>query len=154
MIERVTLKYFKRFKKESFELKDTVVLAGQNNAGKTTLLQAIATWHFAFREWQKRKGASSAKQRTSVALTRKEFLSVPVQAFKLLWTDTLTALRKDEGGGKGAATPRIMKITLEGKDIEGVPWEHAMEFRYANSELIYAKPAETKKSPDGVSKVV
>ena len=154
MIEKVTLKYFKRFREDSFRLKDAVVLAGQNNAGKTTLLQAIATWHFAFREWQKKRGASSARQRTSVALTRKEFLSVPVQAFKLLWTDTQTALTKEEGGGRGAATPRIMQITLEGKNIEGNPWTHTMEFRYANSELLYAKPSDPSKSPDDISKVV
>ena len=154
MIEKVTLKYFKRFMDDSFILKDAVVLAGQNNAGKTTLLQAIATWHFAFREWQKKRGASSAKQRRSVALTRKEFLSVPVQAFKLLWTQTQTALTREEGGGKGAATPRIMKIALEGKSKDGKPWTHTMEFRYANSELVYAKPSDSSKSPDEISKVV
>jgi len=148
MIEKVTLKYFKSFKKESFDLKDAVVLAGQNNAGKTTLLQAIATWHFALREWQKKRGTSSARQRTSVPLTRKEFLSVPVQTFKLLWTDTVTALKKSEGGGKGAATPRIMEITLQGKDKEGANWRHTMEFRHSNSELIYAKPGNPEKSPE------
>lgn len=148
MIGKVTLRYFKSFEKESFDLKDAVVLAGQNNAGKTTLLQAIATWHFALREWQKKRGASSAKQRTSVSLTRKEFFSVPVQTFKLLWTDAVTALKKGEGGGKGAATPRIMEITLQGKDADGADWEHTMEFRYANSELIYAKPGNPEKSPE------
>ncbi|MDD9807608.1 MAG: AAA family ATPase [Gammaproteobacteria bacterium] len=148
MIEKVTLKYFKSFEKESFDLKDAVVLAGQNNAGKTTLLQAIATWHFAFREWQKKRGASSAKQRTSVPLTRKEFLSVPVQAFKLLWTDTVTALKKSEGGGKGAATPRIMEIALQGKNKDGTDWIHTMEFRHSNSEQIYAKPSDPEKSPE------
>ncbi len=154
MIEKVTLKYFKRFEKNSFDLKDTVVLAGQNNAGKTTLLQAIATWHFAFREWQKKKGASSAKKRTGVPLTRKEFLSVPVQAFKLLWTDTQTGRKKEEGGGRGAATPRIMTITLEGKSTEEKPWTYTMEFHYANSELIHAKPSDPNTLPDEISKVV
>lgn len=154
MIDKVTIKYFKVFEKQSFHLKDAVVLAGPNNAGKTTLLQAIATWHFALTEWQKKRGASSAKRRTSVALTRKEFLSVPVQAFKLLWTDTFTALKKEEGGGRGAASPRIMEISLAGKDKEGNHWEHTMEFRYANSELIYAKPIDPTEYPKGIAKVV
>jgi len=154
MIDKVTLKYFKGFEKQSFRLKDAVVLAGRNNAGKTTLLQAIATWHFAFTEWQKKKGDSSAKRRTSVALTRKEFLSVPVQAFKLLWTDTSTALKKEEGGGRGAASPRIMEISVAGMDKDGNPWQHTMEFRYANSELIYAKPGDPTKLPEAIAKVV
>ena len=55
MIEKIQLKFFKQFKDQSFELKDAIVLAGPNNTGKTILLQAIATWYFAFREWQKKR---------------------------------------------------------------------------------------------------
>ncbi len=154
MIEKVHLKYFKRFKDQSFTLNDSVVLAGPNNAGKTTLLQAIATWYFAFREWRKKKGASTSKKRGGVALTRKEFLSVPVQRFNLLWTNASTALGKDEGGGRGAATPRVMEITLEGGSKTGNPWKHTMEFRYANSELVYAKPAGSNTIPGEEIKVV
>lgn len=149
MIKEVHLKYFKQFKNQSFALKETIVLAGPNNAGKTTLLQAIATWHFAFRKWKREKGGQTGKKRGGVALTRQDFLSVPLQRFNLLWTDASTALRKNEGGGHGAATPRLMQITLKGDD-EGTPWAHTMEFRYSNSELIYAKPADTASadSPD------
>jgi len=153
MIEKVRVKYFKRFENHTFELKDVVVLAGRNNAGKTTLLQAIATWHFAFREWEKRKKTSSAKPKIKVPLTRKEFLSVPVQAFKLLWTDTLTALRRDEEEGKEAGAPRIMEITVEGKTEKGKSWDHTMEFQHAGSELIYANPRDPNTSP-AVSGVV
>ncbi len=154
MIERVQLKYFKKFRDQSFDLKDTIVLAGPNNAGKTTLFQAIATWYFAFREWEKKKGGSPEGKRTGVALTRKEFLSVPVQRFNLLWSNASTALGKDEGGGKGAATPRIMEITLEGGKHTSNPWKHTMEFRYANSELIYAKPAEKNSTPEEGIKII
>ena len=154
MIEKVQLKYFKQFKEENFDLEDNVVLAGPNNSGKTTLLQAIATWHFAFREWQKKRGMSTAKKRSSVALTRKQFLSVPVQRFNLLWTGASTALKKNEGGGRGAATPRIMEITLKGRSETNDPWEHTMEFRYANSEFVYAKPTNSKTVPSEEIKVV
>ena len=46
MIRRVTIKNFKRFRKQEFELAESVVLAGPNNAGKSTLLQAVALWKF------------------------------------------------------------------------------------------------------------
>ena len=154
MIEKVQLKYFKQFKDHSFDLMDRVVLAGPNNAGKTTLLQAIATWHFAFREWQKKRSASRTRPRSAVALTRKQFLSLPVQRFNLLWNDASTALKKDEGGGKGAATPRIMEITLEGRESNGNTWRCTMEFRYANSELVYAKPRDSNTAPKDAVKVV
>ena len=51
MIRRVRLGSFKRFRKQSFELDDSIVLAGPNNAGKSTLLQAIATWKFGLDHW-------------------------------------------------------------------------------------------------------
>ena len=154
MIEKIHLKFFKQFKDQSFELKDSIVLAGPNNTGKTTLLQAIATWHFAFREWQKKRGKSTAKKRTAVLVTRKEFLSVPVQRFNLLWTDASTSLRRDEGGGKGAATPRVMLITLDGRDSDGTTWTHGMEFRYASSESVHAKPADSNTISADVLKIV
>ena len=154
MIERIQLKFFKQFKDQSFDLKDSIVLAGPNNTGKTTLLQAIATWHFAFREWQKKRGMPTAKKQRAVLVTRKEFLSVPVQRFNLLWTDASTSLRKDEGGGRGAATPRVMLITLDGRDSDGTTWTHGMEFRYASSESVHAKPADSNTISADVLKIV
>ena len=44
MIRRVRLANFKRFRDQSFDLDDSVVLAGPNNSGKSTLMQAIAWW--------------------------------------------------------------------------------------------------------------
>lgn len=137
MIKKVTLKNFKRFREQRFEIKDHVVLAGPNNSGKTTLLQAVACWHFALKKWLKERGKSGAKKRTGVAVTRRELLAMPVREMNLLWTDTSTALKRDEGK---PGAPRTMCIAVEGEDKEKKQWNLTMEFRYSNSELIYAKP--------------
>ena len=42
MIKKLTVRNFKSFREQSFDLGDSVVLAGPNNAGKTTLLQAVS----------------------------------------------------------------------------------------------------------------
>ena len=162
MIKQVRLEYFKRFGKQSFDLDDVTVLAGPNDAGKTTLLQAIATWHFAYQAWARKHIASRAKKRKGVAIGRKEFLAIPVQRFNLLWQNTSTALNKEEGGGRGAAVARIMKITVVGEETEVVGvgkkemthWQHTMEFRYANSELIYIRPSDDSCLPKGGVNVV
>ena len=52
MIRRVVLKNFKRFGQVTFEIPGHIVLAGPNNTGKTTLLQALSAWHFAFKRWK------------------------------------------------------------------------------------------------------
>jgi predicted ATPase len=46
-IKRVTVKNFKKYKDQKFDVSGSVVLAGPNNSGKTTLIQAIAVWNFA-----------------------------------------------------------------------------------------------------------
>ncbi|MBK6764891.1 MAG: AAA family ATPase [bacterium] len=52
MIDKVHVKHFKRFADQSFDLKDSIILAGTNNAGKSTLLQAISVWNLAFTKWR------------------------------------------------------------------------------------------------------
>ena len=43
MITKLRVENFKRFSREEFDLDDSIVLAGPNNSGKSTLLQALAT---------------------------------------------------------------------------------------------------------------
>ena len=153
MIKQVRLRYFKRFEKEVFDLDDHIVLAGPNNAGKTTLIQAINTWHFALRRWMAEKyrenggtrnapaGEGTVKSRSGVPITRKELTAVPLRELDLLWTDTSTALGKSElETGQKLGAKRVMSVALAGQS-GGESWELAMEFVHANSELLYAKPA-------------
>jgi len=53
VIRAVTIRRFKRFEEVTFKLTGRhVVLAGPNNMGKTTILQAIAAWSLAFQRWK------------------------------------------------------------------------------------------------------
>lgn len=143
MITRVQVKYFKQFTEESFDLSDHVILAGPNNSGKTTLLQAIVSWNLALRRWKERRGAdsgSTAKQRTGVPLVRKDFTALPLREMDLLWTDCQTALQKDEREeDQKAGQPRVLTITLEGNS-QGRDWILGFEFRRQNTELVHVKP--------------
>ena len=47
MIERVTIRGFKKFQEVTFNLPGHIVIAGPNNTGKSTVLQAIAAWDLA-----------------------------------------------------------------------------------------------------------
>ena len=87
MISRVTIRRFKRFEKEVFDLRGHVVLAGPNNCGKTTMLQAVAACGLALNQWktlkdyQRHGGAYSKK-----AIARQAFAAVPLRSYDLLWT--------------------------------------------------------------------
>ncbi|HET6382534.1 MAG TPA: AAA family ATPase [Armatimonadota bacterium] len=129
---------------QDFELSDHVVLAGHNNAGKTTLLQAIAVWNMALQKWNTARGPdtrSQAKQRTGVPISRSEFSAIPLREMKLLWTDAITGLTQKEleKRGQKQGAPRPLTISLTGRS-SGTDWKLGFEIRYSNSELVYVKP--------------
>jgi len=144
MISRVTVKYLKCFESQIFDLSEHVVLAGSNNSGKTTLLQAIALWNLALRMWTTERAGSRAIERTGVPVGRKDLTVLPLRDFKLLWTDTVTGLQKKERGpGQRPGHPRFLTIALDGKSAnEGreETWSLAFEFRCQGSELMYIRP--------------
>ena len=145
MITKVTVRYFKQFESEVFDLSDHVILAGPNNSGKSTLLQAIVVWSLALQKWKlKRPRRAGAKQRSGIPITRKEFTAIPLREMNLLWTNTSTAMGRDEAeAGKAgkAGYPRVLEIALEG--VAGdQSWEMPFEFTYSSSEQIHVKPAE------------
>ena len=138
MIRRVRLGSFKRFRHQSFDLDDSIVLAGPNNAGKSTLLQAIATWKFGLDHWlAQREGGSKGVKRTGVALTRRDFTAVPIREMNLLWKDRVVS----GGGGPGAS--RLLEIVVEGH-LKNENWECGLEFQYANREMVYVRPLGAK----------
>ncbi len=139
MIRHITIKNFKRFHDYRLELADSVVLAGPNNAGKSTFLQAIVAWRFGLDRWiAQRRGdtKSKASKRSGVAITRAEFTPVPLREMNLLWED-----RRVSGG---TGSPKLIEITIEGT-TDGTDWSCGLEFQYANPELLYVRPLHGKK---------
>ena len=132
MIRRLTLKNFKRFREQSFELADSVVLAGPNNAGKSTLLQAIATWKLGLDRWVAQREGGRAVKRSGVAITRSDFTAAPLREMNLLWED-----RKVTGPAGMSDTRRLIEISVEG-EVDGASWTCGIEFQYANREVVCA----------------
>lgn len=142
MIRSVTLSNFKRFRNQTFELDDHIVLAGPNNSGKSTLIQAIVIWQLALRRWIQQRGdkTRTVRERAGVPITRKDFTAIPLREMKLLWPDCATSLKKEElGEGQNPGHPRLMHIGLRG-ELSGAEWELEIELRFQNSEQIYVKP--------------
>ena len=123
MIREIHLRGFKRFGEAVFRLRDQVVLAGPNDTGKTTLLQAIASWAFALRYWKQVHRKTDRRNGYPYApIARQAFVPVPLCSFALLWTD-----RRYRG---------TMEIGIR-HDRGFVK----MEFRADSTEQIHIRPA-------------
>jgi predicted ATPase len=144
LITKVRVENFKRFGREEFELEDSIVLAGPNNSGKSTLLQALATWAMALDRWrQGKRSTGKAKQRAGTPLTRRDFTALPLREFDLLWNDRRTALARDElSSEQKPGEPRLIHISVTGSQISPpkAAWSLTMELRYQGPEQIYVKP--------------
>lgn len=126
MIRKVTLKNFKRFEDVEFVLPGHLVLAGPNNTGKTTLLQAVAAWSLALLEWQRLARPTRVNARAGYAwadLERLAFTPAALRSFDLLWRDKST----------GAA----LEIGLQ---FDGQPTPVTLEFRFRAAGLVQVRP--------------
>jgi predicted ATPase len=130
VIRRVRLRRFKRFEDTTFRLPGHIVVAGPNNTGKTTLLQAIAAWSLALTRW--REVGNYKRQETSrgdmsfrrVPIARQAFAAVPLRQFDLLWRD-----RRYQ---------RKEPIEIE---IGTDDWSLAMSLEADTTEQVYVRPS-------------
>ena len=122
MIRTVRIRGFKRFKDVEFRLPGHLVLAGPNNTGKTTVLQAIASWSLALRRWRDLGDFNRRNGYTRAPMARQAFTAVPLRSFDLLWTD-----RRYRG-----------PIEIELRHDAG--WSVTMEFITDSTEQIYVRP--------------
>lgn len=122
MIHSVRIRGFKRFGEIEFRVPGHVVLAGPNDTGKTTVLQAIASWALALRRWRELNDFNRRRGYARAPIARQAFSAVPLQNFHSLWTD-----RQYRG-----------RIEIELRHSAG--WSVTMEFIPDSTEQIYVRP--------------
>ena len=122
MIRTVRIRGFKRFEEVELSFPGHVVLAGPNNTGKTTVLQAIASWDLALRRWRELNDFNRRRGYTRVPIARQAFASVPLRSFDLLW--------------RNRRYREMIEIELRHDD----GWSVTMEFRPDSTEQIHVRP--------------
>lgn len=138
MIRRLVLRRFKRFDEVEFRFPGHVVLAGPNNTGKTTVLQAIAAWDLALTRWRQVNGRGNPQRASGryykwAPIARQAFAAVPLREFDLLWCKKTTG----------------SPIEIEIQDEVG--WTVAMELRYDSTEQMSVRPTVATR-PDALQK--
>ena len=135
MIHTVRIRGFKRLGREAeFRFPGHVVLAGPNNTGKTTVLQAIASWALALRRWRELNNFNPGQGYTYAPIARQAFTAVPLRSFDLMWTNRLYH--------------RNNPIEIQLQHTDG--WSVTMEFIADSTEQIYVRPKKADAPPDVV----
>jgi hypothetical protein len=128
MIRKVVIRNFKRFGEVAFDLPGHIVLAGPNNTGKTTMLQAIAAWGLALNRWKERNHFQRHGPKSGYPaqpITRRDFSAVPLRAFDLLWNE------------REYKNPIEIELqVVSDRALPGI----AMEFVPDSTEQIYVRP--------------
>ena len=135
MINRVVVKNFKKFGRADFKTKDHLVIAGPNNSGKTTLLQAIAVWSEIASIWRRHRPDISREEDgnyPSINLNLLSFYSVPLADFDHLWKD------------KNVQHPASIWLHTN-------EWKIGFEILHKETELASIRPAK-KVSEDDLEK--
>lgn len=146
MLNRITIRNFKRFSDDVIELGHPVVFIGPNNSGKSTALQALALWDTGLKRWlEKRMGKDIPASRSGVTINRNDLFSMPVPQANLLWRDMHT--RETRRDAKGAQSTENIRIELLVEGITGnEEWRCGLEFDYGNVESIYCRPLRLEKN--------
>lgn len=143
MIRRVALTHFKRFTKSRFDLHDSGItfLAGGNNSGKSTMLQALAVWEFCRLVLENERGRPSLSAGHSgqgLGLSDDEFSPVAVASLKHLWTNLKSQLPGQDG----------YSLAIEvGWDLDGTEKHLRLSLALTNDRL-FVKAAASNLSDD------
>ena len=130
----IEIENFKTFEgKIRIELGHPAVLIGPNNAGKTSVIQALALWNRGIQAWYDKKGQPGLKDKRdhiSAGINRLHILEIPVSETRFLWTHT----RVRRGN-----TPIEMTINV-GLEYKGNVFDCRLVFKQRDNEVIYCRP--------------
>jgi ABC-type multidrug transport system ATPase subunit len=143
-VRHVEIENFKTFgAKLHVDLGHPAVLIGPNNAGKTTLIQALSLWSQGVKSWCEKRGEpqkKEARERVSAGINRLNILDVPVLETRFLWNGT--RVRKGN-------TPIEMRINV-GVEVNGIVKDCRLIFTYRDTEVIYCKPCHQTIEDDSL----
>ena len=132
MINTVEVRNFKNLRRGVFRLRDRLVIAGLNNSGKTSLLQAIAAWSAFAERWAERNpdlARDSAGNYPGTRLPIGHFHAMPLLDFEHLWSD------------------RVVGEPVQVR-LRTVGWNIAFEALWEAPEVVIIRPAASVDEDD------
>jgi AAA15 family ATPase/GTPase len=127
MITKISIKNFKKLGDISFNTSQSVVLIGPNNAGKTTLFQALCLWELGVTAFLHAKRKQDLDGKGFVTINRRDLMNSPIVDARFLWKDKQVMIHKS------GHVP--LEIELQGEN-DNKKWICKAEFTFSNAESI------------------
>jgi Fe-S cluster assembly ATPase SufC len=136
LLRYIEIENFKTFGENvRIDLSHPAVLIGPNNAGKTSVIQALALWNHGIKVWHDKKGGSNAesRERKSAGINRLDIYEVPVPESRCFWHNA----KVKRGGNKS-----IEMVINVGLEIDGACSDCRLVFTWRDDEVIYCCPSD------------
>lgn len=134
MITKVTIQNFKKLEKVEFSLSQSVVLIGPNNAGKSTIFQALCLWEIGVTNFIPAYKKNDLNRLGAVTINRKDLLNSPIADARFLWRNKRVTNNRNGGGVEHVR----LTVELSGEN-DGTAWACKAEFTFSNAESISCK---------------
>lgn len=138
-ITRLTLKNFKSIGEQVYDFGQFDLLVGQNNSGKSTVLQALAIWQFCVDLFHHQTSRSGTK---GIQVVLPNFTALPVPKFSLLWKDQADRAYPVREDGTKKLEYILIHVGVKWQDSNGKPGEFGVDLRYHSPQTFYAIPSD------------
>ena len=137
LLHYVEIENFRTFgSRQRIELDHPTTLAGPNDCGKTTVMQAIALWSQAVQAWLSKRTESRPSERTSTALNRIDIVAGPVHSTRYFWHNMVV---------RNCNHDVRIEIAV-GIEYRNQVRPVVMQFRYYSSEIVCCTPDEETRT--------
>ena len=134
MLTKVSIQNFKKLEQVEFSLSQSVVLIGPNNAGKSTIFQALCLWEIGVTNFIQAYSNGTLEEDNHITVNRKDLLTSPIDDTRFLWRNKI-AFKNTPESDLSVYENIPLLITLSGEN-NGVSWSCPIEFIWLNAESI------------------
>lgn len=137
MIEKLTIRNFKKIEKDEFVFDNFDLLVGANNSGKSTVLQALAIWQFCIEQFR----ISSKKGVRGIQVVLPSFTALPLPEFNLLWKDRVDRRYTPNPTDPNKKDQSYITVDIKAYwKFNGMDRSFGISLRYQSPQSVYAIP--------------
>ena len=144
MVTKAIINNFKKLDNVVFPFSQSLVIIGPNNAGKSTVFQALCLWEIGVKNYIAAFQKRDLDGKGHVVINRKDLLNSPISDARFLWRNKIVTKHSPN------KTEHIkLEIELNGEN-DGENWACRVEFTFTNAESFTCRVVSGFKEMTGL----